>query len=129
MQAAGVGDGASICTMSLEQCVDSIQQADQPPTAVITYNDQSMPPLLYACWRRGLRVPNDLSAVTFNDSASARYSIPPLTTIAVPGEEMGRRAAQLLLEQIDTSGQAMPVSVVLPERLVVRESSAPPPSL
>ena len=50
---------------------------------------------------RGLRVPDDLAVTGFNDFAFAEFVEPPLTTVHVPGYEIGRTAAQLLIEHLD----------------------------
>jgi DNA-binding LacI/PurR family transcriptional regulator len=69
----------------------------------------------------GRRVPDDVAVVGFDDSALARWSEPPLTSVAQPVEEMGRQMARLLLARI--GGEATGLSVILQTELVVRESS------
>ncbi|MGW7440518.1 LacI family DNA-binding transcriptional regulator [Streptomyces sp. NPDC054849] len=75
----------------------------------------------------GRRIPQDVALVGFDDSVVARHMDPPLTSVRQPIEEMGRTMAQLLLEHISGNqggaGEPGEVSVVLPNRLVVRESS------
>ena len=74
--------------------------------------------------RRGLGVPDDVSVVGFDDIAFARYTVPALTTIAQPVREIGQETVRLLLGIV--RGQTpSAVSVILPHRLVVRESTAP----
>ncbi|MEU0620051.1 LacI family DNA-binding transcriptional regulator [Streptomyces rubiginosohelvolus] len=70
------------------------------------------------------RIPEDVALVGFDDSVVARHMHPPLTSVRQPIEEMGRRMAQLLLDEIAgrTPGGERP-SVVLPTELVVRDSS------
>jgi LacI family repressor for deo operon, udp, cdd, tsx, nupC, and nupG len=76
--------------------------------------------------QRGLTVPSDLSVVGFDDISFAAYTVPPLTTVAQPVREMGQETVRLLLDVI--KGQTLaPVSVILPHRLTIRESTAPPP--
>ena len=74
-------------------------------------------------WERGARVPEDLSVATFSDSYPVAEVIPPLTTVALPTGEMGRTAAQMVVEQIQSSGEAEPRRVVLKETLIVRKST------
>lgn len=74
---------------------------------------------------RGIRVPEDVSVVGFNDDEMASLSEPPLTTVRVPTEEIGARCVLMLDEMIRT-GEKPPEPVVLPVKLVVRESTAPP---
>ncbi|MEU1703944.1 LacI family DNA-binding transcriptional regulator [Streptomyces sp. NPDC005706] len=69
----------------------------------------------------GRRVPDDVAVVGFDDSIVARHIDPPLTSVRQPMEEMGRAMADLLLDEI--AGRAGRREVVLPTRLVVRESA------
>jgi LacI family transcriptional regulator len=80
--------------------------------------------LLQALWRRGVRVPSDISLVTFNDTHPVADLTPPLTTVALPGREMAVRAVEMLLRQLEEPERG-PETVVLDETLVVRESTAP----
>jgi len=76
--------------------------------------------------RVGLRVPRDVSIVTFDDHIVADHLDPPLTGIRLPMDEMGGTAAQMLLAAID--GAPMRHLVVpTPPRIVRRGSTAPPP--
>lgn len=99
------------------------------PTAVVAYNANVAIPFLHGCWEQGIRVPADLSVGTFNDVLATRHSIPPLTTIDVPAAEVAERASALLLQQIESRGASprdatgRPEMILLPERLVVREST------
>jgi LacI family transcriptional regulator len=97
------------------------------PTAVLVYTHYLAIKLLQRAWEAGLRVPQDLSVVTFSNSYPVEDVIPPLTTVALPTEEMGRTAADLIIEQIETNGAAKPRRVVLKETLIVRKSSAASP--
>ncbi|MFE9929547.1 LacI family DNA-binding transcriptional regulator [Streptomyces sp. NPDC005533] len=72
----------------------------------------------------GRRVPHDVALVGFDDSVVARHMDPPLTSVRQPIEEMGRTMAQVLLARIaGETAETAEASVVLPNRLVVRESS------
>jgi len=96
---------------------------------VIVYSHTLALPLMRMLWERGIQVPADLSLATFNDLEFVANSIPPLTTVAIPNAEMGRQAAKLLLEQLESppdSSERVPGvlrRVVLDERLVVRAST------
>ncbi|MFF2736728.1 LacI family DNA-binding transcriptional regulator, partial [Streptomyces cyaneofuscatus] len=69
------------------------------------------------------RIPEDVALIGFDDSVVARHMHPALTSVRQPIEEMGRRMAQLLLEEIaGRVGEERP-TVVLPTELVVRDSS------
>jgi DNA-binding LacI/PurR family transcriptional regulator len=91
-------------------------------TAVLCFNDVSAIGAIRSLHDAGLRVPEDVSVVGFDDIPAAEYYTPRLTTIRQPLQEMGRVAAQLLLKKI--AGTRVPeVSRIQPE-LVVRESTA-----
>lgn len=94
-------------------------------TAIVAANDR----LALGCYdvlhERGLRVPEDLSVIGYNDMLFTDKFAPPLTTIRIPHYQIGVKAAQLLLEAIG-DGDAPPMSVRLTPTLVVRESTAPP---
>jgi DNA-binding LacI/PurR family transcriptional regulator len=70
---------------------------------------------------RGLRVPEDIAIVGYDDLRFAAESTPPLTSIRQPVDEMSLHAVRLLLEQI--RGESAPRSVALSAQLVVREST------
>jgi LacI family repressor for deo operon, udp, cdd, tsx, nupC, and nupG len=97
---------------------------EQPPTAIFCFNDEMAMGVIETARRRGLRVPNDLSVVGFDDIRYARMVDPPLTTVAQPMRQIGEGTVRLLLE-ILRGGEA-PESVTLPHTLVVRSSTAPP---
>ena len=97
---------------------------DQRPTAIFCFNDEMAMGVIETARRRGLRVPNDLSVVGFDDIRFARIVDPPLTTVAQPTRQIGEGTVRLLLE-ILRGGEA-PESLTLPHTLVVRSSTAPP---
>ena len=96
------------------------------PTAIVTYTHHAAISMLRLLWEAGLSVPKDLSVATFSNSYPVAEVIPPLTVMALPTEEMGRMAAEMVLEQIRTSSSAAPRRMVLKETLIVRKSTAPP---
>ena len=96
------------------------------PTAVVAHNDIMAIGAMKAFGDSGLRIPEDVSIVGFDDIALASYAHPPLTTVSNPKDQMGRAAAELLLrllshEMVDWSNPSP-----LPVHLVVRGSTAPP---
>lgn len=89
-------------------------------TAVFSSNDQMAIGAAHALRRSGLRVPDDVSLVGFDDVINARYAMPPLTTVRQSMYEMGQQAAQAVLLQL--AGRTPQVQLPAPE-LVVREST------
>src|SRR5688572_28612975 len=128
MRDAGLSENVRVIGASVEEFVGAFVTSppEQRPTAVVVYTHYMAVHLLRVLWEAGLSVPRDLSVVTFTNAFPVDDVIPPLTTVALPTEEMGRTAAQMVLEQIDTRGEAPKRRVVLKETLVVRKSTAPP---
>jgi LacI family transcriptional regulator len=94
-------------------------------TALVCYNDLSAIGAIRALKDRGLRVPEDVSVVGFDDILSAAYQNPSLTTIRQPLQQMGLTAARILLQRI--RGQAtFPDAVSIQPELMIRESTCPP---
>jgi LacI family transcriptional regulator len=98
----------------------------QPFTALFAYNDISAIGSICAFQEAGLRVPDDISVVGFDDIQSAAYINPPLTTVRQPLKKMGEIAAQTLLGRIEDRIKYVPEIAIEPE-LVVRRSTARPP--
>jgi LacI family transcriptional regulator len=95
------------------------------PTAIFAANDISALGALAAIREAGLRVPDDLSLVGFDDIALASQVHPALTTVRQPMQQMGRAAVNTLLAMV--AGIDAPSSLItLPTELVVRSSTAPP---
>lgn len=98
-------------------------QRQPRPTAIFAADDPAGRGAYRAARDNHLRVPEDLTVAGFNDTPDAAALHPPLTTVRVFTEELGRQAAELLLKQISQPEVATP-SVVLPTQLVRRESCA-----
>jgi DNA-binding LacI/PurR family transcriptional regulator len=99
-----------------------------PPTAVLAMSDAIGVGVLYAAAANGIEVPGQLSVVGFDDIPLAGRTDPPLTTIAQPTEEKGSRAARIVLDALEEGGPLEPTRTLLPTRLAVRGSTAPPPA-
>jgi len=96
-----------------------------PPTAVFTTNDLQALGVYQAAAEAGLRIPDDLSVVGFDDLAFTQWSIPAMTTVRQPLVQMGATAAKLALAL--ASGEPPEHSrVELSTTLIVRDSTAPP---
>jgi LacI family transcriptional regulator len=94
----------------------------QRPDAVFAGNDLHAIGLVNALTAAGLRVPDDVAVVGYDDIPFAALAAVPLTTVRQPIAEMGRAAARLLLDEIAEPGRA-PREVVFPPELVVRAST------
>jgi LacI family transcriptional regulator len=94
-------------------------------TALVCYNDLSAIGAIRALKDHGLRVPDDVSIVGFDDILNAAYHNPSLTTIRQPLQQMGIVAARILLQRIRGEA-AFPDSVAILPELVIRESTCPP---
>ena len=103
--------------------------ANKPFTALFAFNDVSAIGAIRAFREAGLRVPEDVSVVGFDDVQSAAYQNPALTTVRQPLHRMGTLAAAQVLEQIGQTGSAhLPTvqQIVVSPELIVRESTRPP---
>ena len=99
---------------------------DDPPTAVITMSDVTAIGIMAGAIDAGVSVPGDLSVVGFDDIPAASWTTPRLTTVHQPIREKGRRAAHRLIQAIRSGSEHRPVVEILPTRLVVRGTTAPP---
>jgi LacI family transcriptional regulator len=97
----------------------------EPPTAIFAFNDDLAIGAMQAARSCGLRLPEQLSVVGFDDAREAAIVTPALTTVRQPLMEMGRMAVSLLNRQLE-GRQLETLHVELATRLVIRESAAPP---
>ncbi|MBF7982363.1 MULTISPECIES: DNA-binding transcriptional regulator CytR [Rahnella] len=107
------------------RAVSELMALPSPPTAIFCHNDIMAIGAMFQAKKMGLRIPQDLSVVGFDDIKASQFTDPPLTTVAQPRFQLGRQAMLLLLEQL----QGNPVqngSLLLDSELVVRESTAAP---
>jgi DNA-binding LacI/PurR family transcriptional regulator len=95
----------------------------EPPDAVFCYNDLLALGALRTILRRGLRVPEDIALVGFDDIEDGRYSTPSLTTISPDKTQIARHAVEILLRRLD-GDETPPVELPADYKLVVRESTA-----
>lgn len=96
------------------------------PTAVIAYNDLMALGALHAIRSHGLRVPDDISVIGFDDITMAAHTDPPLTTISQPKYRMGRLAVQILRAMRSNDPTPNEGYVLLESPLMIRDSTAPP---
>ena len=93
------------------------------PTAVFCANDLLALGLLQELTRQGLRVPHDVAIVGYDDIVYAGAAAIPLSSVRQPREQLGRAAAELLIEEINDEGTHRHRQVVFEPELIVRESS------
>ena len=99
--------------------VETLLGRGRPFSAIFAANDQMAFGARLALYRRGIRVPDDVSLIGFDDETSAAYMVPPLTTMRQPANAMGCAAAKVILDMInDKSVGAMKFAA----ELIVRES-------
>ena len=98
----------------------------KPFTALFAYNDISAIGAIRAIQEQGLRVPQDISVMGFDDIQGAAFHTPSLTTVRQPLNRMGEVAAQSLLERIEGKKE-YPAEIAIEPELVVRESTASAP--
>jgi LacI family transcriptional regulator len=97
--------------------------ATQPPTAIVCGSDVLAFGALAECQAIGLRVPDQLSIVGFDNLEFAAHLTPPLTTIEVPAEKMGERAADFLIRQL--AGDRQLEFIELEANLILRGTTSP----
>lgn len=114
--AYSIYDGRKACALLLSRNVP-------PPTAIVCGNDILALGALAECHARGLNVPDEISVVGFDNIEFSAHANPPLTTIDVPAEEMGKSAANYLLGNL--SGDDVTLHNPVEVELILRGSSAP----
>lgn len=99
--------------------MEMLLMAKRPFSAIFAANDQMAFGARLALYRRGIRVPDDISLVGFDDEMTAAFTVPPLTTVRQPSIEMGQAAAAAILDLID--GKQV-THQTFNSQLIVRES-------
>lgn len=95
-------------------------------TAVLAYNDLVAVGILSRLAELGVRVPDQLSVVGFDDIPFAAMVVPPLTTVSLPTIRAGEAAVEVLFELLQSRDSVPPTVSKLPARLIVRATTAPP---
>ncbi|MEU6136696.1 LacI family DNA-binding transcriptional regulator [Nocardioides sp. NPDC047086] len=101
--------------------MERLLQRDPGIDAVFAASDLMADGALRTLRRLGRRVPDDVAVIGFDDVDAARFTDPPLTTVQQPIHEIGTRLAEQILRLV--AGEEVAASVVLPTRLVIRESA------
>lgn len=124
---------AALMSLAQENYFDQIDNAfnelmamRQRVTAIIAGDDNRAIRLLHLCQQRGIHVPDDLSIIGFPNHPESKMTSPPLTVIDGQYEQLGEAAMQLLLAQMLENADPATQSLVLPPKLIIRNSVAPP---
>jgi DNA-binding LacI/PurR family transcriptional regulator len=96
---------------------------EEHPTAIVCFNDQQALGVMMALRELGIRVPEDISIVGNDDIYYASIYPVPLTTIRAPQQEIGRKAAEILIRSIEATGPFPPEQVVLETEFIIRKST------
>lgn len=104
----------------------NLMNHSERPTAIFCANDEMAIGCLHEVKSSGLRVPEDISVIGFDDIRYAEVTDPPLTTISQPAEEIGERVMYRLCRRIDAGNGTSSAPEIVPHKLVVRQSVAKP---
>lgn len=118
---------ADFLTRGGHDAAERLLAGDDPPTAIFAFNDMLAIGAMQAARHRGLRVPEDLSVIGFDDTFEASIVTPTLTTVRQSLAEMGRMAVALLVRLLQHQ-RIDALHIELETKLIVRESTAPPPA-
>ena len=105
---------------------EKLLELPEPPTAIFVASDDMAMEVITVIMERGLKVPNDISVIGFDDNPAALYGPVGLTTIKQPLFQMAEESVKTL-NQIVTGKKKAPIQTILKPELVIRESCNPPP--
>ncbi|WP_041081106.1 LacI family DNA-binding transcriptional regulator [Thermotoga profunda] len=92
-------------------------------SAIFCVNDYTVLGVLTALCEEGLKVPDDVSVVGFDDAPHAPYLLPPLTTVSQPRWEMGRMATSILIDKLNNPKKNVVRNIILPAHIIERNST------
>jgi DNA-binding LacI/PurR family transcriptional regulator len=110
---------------SMAAAASRLLDAHPDLSAVVAPQEQSVIGVLKVCYARGIALPRDLSLIAMLGGAASELATPPLTTISFPADELGRAAAEILVNRLDR-GDLAPRQVFLRPELTVRGTTARP---
>ena len=105
-----------------ETVINHLKSGKQMPTAIITANEEAAFGAMRAFREFGIKVPKDISIISFNDTPLSELTEPPLTSISTHVEAMGQTAVDLLIRRAKEPEKVIPIKIVVPSSLVERES-------
>jgi DNA-binding LacI/PurR family transcriptional regulator len=113
---------------STKKCLSDLLTGENPVTAIFAAGHYLALEAKNVIREAGLRVPEDVSVIGYDDPISAQLVYPPLTTIRQPLFDMGRRAAERLLRYVSGDEPRTVIREVLPAQLIARRSTGPAPN-
>lgn len=118
-----IGGGDDWSPFIVDTALERMLALPEPPTAIFAANDDFALRAYQLLHMRGLRVPGDMAIIGFDDVPAASNAGPPLTTVRIPLLDMGRRAADLLLDLIQAENSGVRRIEEMPVELVRRASA------
>ena len=117
--------GAAYYKESLNTCISYFRGKKRTdyPSAIICFNDQQVPGILAALYKLNLRVPEDISIIGYNDILFTNFYPIDLTTIRVPMHQLGYKAAEVLIRNIESSILLPPEEIILDAEFIVRKTT------
>ncbi|BDI30076.1 arabinose metabolism transcriptional repressor [Capsulimonas corticalis] len=111
----------------IERWLSRLQEENRLPTAILSCDLQMTLFVLDVLARHEIKVPEQISVVGYDDAIQFQYHQPPITVVAQPIYTAGKRAAERLMESLESPDGAYPIGTIrLPCELIVRKSTAPP---
>jgi LacI family transcriptional regulator len=107
-------------------CGMELLSLPKPPTAIFAGNDECAGGVYRACYLKGVKIPDDVTVIGYDDSPLASILCPSLTTMHQPIFEIGRRAAERVIGKVDGTENAQSGAIKLVPHLIVRGSSGAP---
>ena len=104
------------------QCAENLLSQSERPSAIFASNDEMAAGVINVAYKKGLRIPKDLSIVGFDDSPMTQMITPPLTTIRQPLDLIGRKSAEKLIDRLE--GKDYDTISVINSEIIVRDSVA-----
>ena len=127
-RARGAGGAVPVVGSRSRRIARELLDRPDRPTAVLCFSDAFAVQTIQVAESLGLRVPEDLSVVGFDDSRRATESRPQLTTVHQEVASKGQEAVRALMAVMGHNRPETAERILLPTSLVVRESTAPPPA-
>ena len=114
---------------SEDEVMDVLLHGTDRPTGMVCYSDLESTLLVHGMWQYGMKIPQDLSLVGFNDKFATEFMAPPLTTVSFDAKRIGELGAQLIIRSLagaEPVGGTMRDVYQIKTKLIVRGSTAPP---